>query len=84
MTVLFDAGALLDLTGKRHDVESTGVPRRLRKVIAAQMNLPVAQMPNHYGDYVRLLHQRGARVVANTAMLIVTGNADQVQARIAG
>ena len=84
VTVVFDAGALLDLTGKRHNLESTGVPLRLKKVIAAQMNLPLEQMPNNYRDYLKLLHQRGATVFANTAMLIVTGEAEQVQAKIAG
>lgn len=84
VTVVFDAGALLDLTGKRHNLESTGVPLRLKKVIAAQMNLPWEQMPSNYREYLELLHQRGASVYANTAMLIVTGDAEQVQATIAG
>jgi len=84
VTVVFDAGALLDLTGKRHNLESTGVPLRLKKVIAAQMNLPLEQMPNNYKEYLELLHRRGAAVFANTAMLIVTGDARQVQAKIAG
>ncbi|HUE84451.1 MAG TPA: hypothetical protein VMO26_00070 [Vicinamibacterales bacterium] len=83
-TVVFDAGALLDLTDKKHNLESTGVPLRLKKVIAAQTNLPLEQMPNNYREYLELLHQRGAAVYANTAMLIVTGDAAQVAARIAG
>ena len=84
VTVLFDAGALLDLTGKKHNLESTGVPLRLKKLIAAQMNLPLEQMPNNYKEYLELLNQRGASVFANTAMLIVTGDAEQAQAKVAG
>jgi hypothetical protein len=55
---------------------------RLQKVIAYQMNLPVNQMPKDYGEYLDLLHRRGAKVYANTAMLIVTGDAPQVKQRI--
>lgn len=84
VTVLFDAGALLDLTGKKHNLESTGVPLRLKKVVAAQMNLPLEQMPNNYKEFLELLHRRGAAIFANTAMLIVTGDAKQVQAKITG
>lgn len=84
VTVVLDAGALLDLTGTGHNLESTGVPLRLKKLIAAQMNLPLKQMPNNYKEYLELLNQRGASVFANTAMLIVTGDAEQAQAKVAG
>lgn len=84
VTVLFDAGALLDLTDKRHNLASTGVPVRLRKIIAAQMHQPLGEMPANYKAYLDLLHARGARIYANTAMLIVTGGADQVARPIAG
>lgn len=84
VNVVFDAGALLDLTGKSRNLESTGVPLRLKKVIAAQMNLPLEQMPNNYREFLELLHRRGATVYANTAMLIVTGDAEQVQVKVAG
>ncbi|MBI1373374.1 MAG: hypothetical protein GC159_11640 [Phycisphaera sp.] len=79
VTIIFDAGAILDLNG---ELASTGVPLRLRKVIAAQMNLPLEQMPTNYGEYLGLLHDRGAKVYANTAMLIVTGDASQVQEKL--
>ncbi len=76
VTVLFDAGATLDLDS---NLASTGVPERLKKVIASQMHLPLDEMPDDYGAYLDLLHKRGARVYANTAMLIVTGEADKVK-----
>lgn len=79
VSILFDAGAILDLHG---NLEATGVPVRLQKVIAYQMNLPVDQMPGNYKQYLELLHRRGAKVYANTAMLIVTGDATQVQQKI--
>ncbi len=78
--ILFDAGALLDLVGQRSNLERTGVPVRLKKVIAAQMNLPLEDMPQDYGQYLVLLNKRGARVFANTAMNIVTGSSEQVMA----
>lgn len=84
VTVLFDAGALLDLTGKRHNLASTGVPLRLKKVIAAQMNRPLEEMPANYKAYLDLLHEMGADVHANTAMLIVTGDAESVADELAG
>lgn len=79
VSILFDAGAILDLHGK---LASTRVPVRLQKAIAYQMNMPVGQMPRNYGDYLELLHRRGASVYANTAMLIVTGGASQVKQKI--
>lgn len=79
VTVLVDAGALLDLTGKRSRLHATGVPLRLRKVIAAQMNVGLEQAPADYGAYLDLLHEKGAEVYANTAMLVVTGDAERVQ-----
>lgn len=84
VTVLFDAGALLDLTDKSHNLSSTGVPVRLRKLIAAQMNRPLDEMPVNYKAYLDLLHERGAKVHANTAMLIVTGDAVQVAKKLPG
>lgn len=78
VTILFDAGATLDLTDKRHNLASTAVPLRLQKVIAAQMNLPLRNMPSNYKEYLELLHQRGAKVYANTAMNVVTGASDHV------
>lgn len=81
VSMLFDAGAVLDLRGK---LASTGVPVRLQKALAYQMNLPVDQMPKNYGEYLDLLHRGGANVFANTAMLIVTGDASQVKHKIPG
>lgn len=80
--VLFDAGALLDLKGEDPRLARTGVPERLRKAIAAQMHRPVEEMPLDYGAYLEHLDARGAEVFANTAMLVVTGDASRVQTRI--
>ncbi len=82
--MLFDAGALLDLTPKKHNLESTSVPLRLKKVISAQVHVPLDQMPDSYGQYLDLLHHRGANVYANLAMLIVTGDAEKVKQNLPG
>ncbi len=79
VTVLFDAGALLDLAGESSPLHGTRVPLRLRKVIAAQMNRPLDEVPGDYGRYLDLLHDEGARIYANTAMLVVTGDGEKVQ-----
>lgn len=79
VTILFDAGAVLDLTEKRHNLSSTKVPLRLKKVIANQMNLPLNNMPNNYKEYLFILNKYGAKVFANTAMNVVTGYSDKVQ-----
>ncbi|HBL46220.1 hypothetical protein [Gimesia sp.] len=81
VSILFDAGAILDLHG---NLASTSVPVRLQKLIAYQMNLSVDQMPKNYGEYLDLLQRRGAKVYANTAILIVTGDAPQVKQKISG
>lgn len=80
--ILFDAGALLDVVGGHSNLARTGVPVRLKKVIAAQMNLPLEAMPDDYGEYLELLNKRGARVFANTGMNIVTGSSEQVMSDI--
>ena len=84
VAVLFDAGALLDLIGENSNLAATGVPLRLQKVIAAQMHLSLEEMPSDYRAYLELLHRRGAAIYANTAMLIVTGDADKVQQKLPG
>lgn len=82
VSVVFDAGAVLDLTGEESRLDETRVPLRLRKVIAAQTNVPLAQAPSTYRAYLDLLHQKGAAVYANTAMLVVTGDAATVQRQL--
>ncbi len=82
VTVLFDAGALLDIAGERSKLAATGVPERLRKVIAAQMNQPLDEMPSDYGEYLEYLNRRGADIHANTAMLVVTGDSAKVRTEL--
>ncbi len=79
VAVLFDAAAVLDLKDEQSRLHNTAVPLRLRKVIAAQMNRPLEEAPADYGAYLDLLHEKGARVYANTAMLVVTGEAEKVE-----
>lgn len=78
VTVLIDAGALLDVIGEQSRLHDTGVPLRLRKVIAAQLGVPLDEVPADYGAYLEVLHEAGAEVYANTAMLVVTGDAENV------
>ena len=82
VSVLFDAGALLDLTGEESHLHATRVPLRPRKVIAAQMNVALDEVPANYGAYLDLLHENGAAVYANTATLVVTGDAGKVQRQL--
>ena len=83
VTVIFDAGAVLDLTDKRHNLERTGVPVRLRKLIVAQTHIPEAKAPTDYGRYLDLLHERGATIYADTEMNVVSGASDKVRTRFA-
>lgn len=79
VTVIFDAGAVLALTDRRHNLERTGVPERLKKMIVAQTHLPAERAPSNYREYLDLFHSLGARVFADTEMMVVTGEADKVR-----
>lgn len=79
VTIVFGPGALLDLGGERSRLHATGVPLRLRRVIASQLNLALDDVPTGYSAYLDVLNDRGTRVFATTAMLIVTGDTSHVQ-----
>lgn len=79
VTVIFDAGAVLALSERRHNLERTGVPERLKKIIVAQTHIPPGRAPSNYREYLDLIHSLGAKVFADTEMNVVTGLADKVQ-----
>lgn len=78
VTVIFDAGAVLDLSDGRHNLERTSVPERLAKVIVAQTHIPAERAPANYRAYLDLLHALGAKVYADTEINVVTGVSDKV------
>lgn len=46
------------------------------------MNVGLDELPTNYGAYLDRLHESGAEVYANTAMLVVTGDAETVQRQL--
>ena len=76
--VLFSGSASFDLVGETSKLEKTGIPERLRKLIAYQSGLPLEDIPFNYKEYLTLIHDRGATIYVNAAFNVVIGASDQV------
>ena len=76
------------VTGRLDHARTNGIENdvaaELEKVLLGidqnPLETTLEEMPDDYGQYLELLHERGARVFANTGMSIVTGSAEQVMA----
>ena len=73
--VLVDADAIntfkVGWRGK-DDIETFKIPERLRKTLAEQFSADLDTVPKTYGDYLVMLHDKGARFYINTGFLIVS------------
>jgi hypothetical protein len=57
----------------KDSIEDYKIPENLRAAIAAQLNVPLNDVPKNYGDYLIRLHEEGARFYVNKGFLIVAG-----------
>ena len=52
------------------DLEGHRLPESLRKILAQDFGVPVAQIPRTYGEYLRMLRDKGAKFYVNSEMLV--------------
>ncbi len=73
--VLVDADAIntfkVGWFGK-DDIEKYKIPERLRKTLADQFEVSLNKVPRSYGEFLTLLHDKGAEFYINTGFLIVS------------
>ena len=86
VTILFDASGVTALKkggafgGDRTPLDKADLPERERKSLSTQLGLPLDQVPQNYGEYVRLLKEKGVRLLANsTMMLLYKIGADEIE-----
>ena len=53
-------------------LEGYKIPENLRKELARQFKASVDDVPKTYGEYLKLLHEKGAKFYINGAMLVVS------------
>jgi len=79
--VLVDADAIntfkIGWLGK-DAIQKYKLPENLRQGLATQFEVPFDQTPATYGDYLDMLHEKGAEFYINSAMLVVAGVEDQL------
>jgi len=72
--VLVDADAIntykVGWRGK-DDIEAYPLPERLRKSLAEQFDMKPEEVPESYGQFLRMLHNKGANFYVNTAFLVL-------------
>ena len=73
--VLVDADAIntfkIGWFGK-DDIEKYEIPERLRVALAEQFSVSLDAVPKTYGDFLTLLHDKGAEFYINSGFLIVS------------
>ncbi|MDP2681488.1 MAG: hypothetical protein Q8P28_01595 [Deltaproteobacteria bacterium] len=74
--VLIDASAVN--TYKRgffgkDSLENYKLPEGMRQVLAHQFNIPIQKVPQVYGEYLTMLHNKGAVFYINSEMMITAG-----------
>ena len=73
--VLVDADAIntfkVGWFGK-DDIEKFSIPERLRKELAKQFSESLKKVPRTYGEFLNMLHEKGAEFYINTGFLIVS------------
>ena len=72
--VLVDADAIntykVGWRGK-DGIEEYPLPERLRKSLAEQFDVQLQEVPEKYGQFLRMLHNKGANFYVNTAFLVL-------------
>ena len=79
--VLVDADAIntfkIGWRGK-DDIEDYKIPENLRQALAEQFSTPINKVPDTYGQFLNLLHDKGAKFYINSAFLVVAKVEDQL------
>jgi hypothetical protein len=75
VNVLIDADAVNTYKRKwlseKDDFQDFKLPERLRKRLSEEFKVSLAQVPKNYGEYLEMLHEKGAKFYINGEMLVV-------------
>ena len=81
VTIVFDGSAVTSVAkgyGWRGWVgypstalERAALPDRERKSLAKQFGIPIANVPHNYGEYLRFIKEKGAKVYYNSTMAVL-------------
>lgn len=75
VNVLIDADAVNTYKKKwlseKDDFQDFELPERLRKRLSEEFKVSLAEVPKDYGEYLEMLHKRGAKFYINGDMLVV-------------
>jgi hypothetical protein len=52
-------------------MERAGLPERERRSLAEQFDLPLEEVPEDYGEYLRFIKEKGAEIYYNTTMALL-------------
>ena len=52
-------------------MERAGLPERERRSLAEQFDVPLEEVPEDYGAYLRFIKQKGAEIYYNTTMALL-------------
>lgn len=55
----------------KDSIEGFPLPERLRKTLAEQFNVDITDVPQSYGDFLDMLHKKGARFYINSTFLVL-------------
>ena len=62
----------------KDDIEDYKIPENLRRALAEQFSTPLKEVPRTYGQFLNLLHDKGAEFYINSAFLVVAKIEDQL------
>jgi len=77
VTLLFDASAVTSVKkGGFFDSTTTpmdeaDLPERERKALAKQFDFPIKQIPHNYGEYLKFIKEKGAKLFINGTMMLL-------------
>jgi len=76
--ILFDASGVTAIKkgglfgGDKTPLDKADLPERERKSLAAQLGVPISEVPKNYGEYIRFLKEKkGVRLYANRTMMLL-------------
>jgi len=83
VTILFDGRGVNLIKighwygGDTNKLDKMDIPEEERKRLSVELSLPVASVPGNYGDFLRFMKGRGARLFASKKMMDIYGIGDE-------
>lgn len=57
----------------RNKFDAYKIPGNLKNILSEEFNVPLDKVPQTYGEYTRMLHQKGVEFFVNSEMLVTYG-----------